>query len=196
MLWAFSHRIILPARKKKKRKIYFKSMLSLLIGMMETILICLLPSTTKSFKMPRPDMLTVLPTTCDKLPHPGCSQHEPQPLLEPTSGVRARFSPANTEFWLDRRSQWQFLNRSVYIDKMHAENVLRRSCQRRKASLTAPVTDQFSTTDTCGKWVLPLMHLSVNKNEAALVTASLGCLPLTKGVKFPFDLYRDPAACK
>lgn len=38
-------------------------MLSLLIGMMETSLICLLYSTTKSFKMPCPDMLTVLPAT-------------------------------------------------------------------------------------------------------------------------------------
>lgn len=129
MLWAFSHRIILPVRKrKKKKKNYFKSMLSLLIGMVETSLICLLHSTTKSFKMPCPDMLTVLPPTCDKLPHLGCSQHEPQPLLQP-------------RILVDRRSQWQFLNRSVYIDKIHAENVFRRTCQRRKASLIAPVTD-------------------------------------------------------
>lgn len=83
MLWAFSHKIILPVREKTKGKIYFKSVLSLLIGMMETSLICLLHSTTKSFKMPCPNMLTVLPTTCDKLQHPGCSQHEPQPLCSP-----------------------------------------------------------------------------------------------------------------
>lgn len=36
-----------------------------------------------------PEILTVLPATRDiKLPHPGCSQHEPRPLLQPTSGVR------------------------------------------------------------------------------------------------------------
>lgn len=105
MLWAFSCRSILPLRKqnkKKKEKLILnqcKSMLSLLIGMMETSLICLLYSTTKSFKMPCPDMLTVLPATCDKLPHAGCSQHEPQPLLQPTSGVRARSSPTSTESW-------------------------------------------------------------------------------------------------
>lgn len=59
---------------------YFKSMLNLLIGKMET---SLMHSTTKSFKMPCPDMLTVLPTTRDKLQHPGCSQHEAQPLCSP-----------------------------------------------------------------------------------------------------------------
>lgn len=74
--------------EEKKGKIGFKSMLSLLIGMMETSLIQVASAFhNKIFEMPCPAIVTLLPATHDsKLPHPGCTQHEPPPL-QPTFGV-------------------------------------------------------------------------------------------------------------
>lgn len=121
--------------------------------------------------MPCPDILTVLPVTHDsKLSYPGCSQHEPQLLLQPTSGVRGWVLSRQHRILVDGRPHWQCLNESFYIDKIWAENVLRLI----RGALTAAVSDKFTVIHIIEKQVLPLAHFSINNNDATPVVVFPG----------------------
>lgn len=84
-------------------------------------------------------MLTMLSAARgSKSPYLGCSQHNPQPSLQPTSGVGGLVL---SRILVAKRPQSPFLNGAFHIHEMHAENMPWRSYQRRKATLTATVSD-------------------------------------------------------
>lgn len=84
-------------------------------------------------------MLTMLSAARgSKSPYLGCCQHDPQPSLQLTSGVGGLVL---SRILVAKRPQSPFLNGAFYIHEMHAENMPWRSYQRRKATLTATVSD-------------------------------------------------------
>lgn len=140
--------------------------------MMETSLICLLPSTTKSFKLPCRDMLTVLPTTCAKLPHPGCSQQEAQPSLQPP--LEAGLGPHQPTHNPGGQKMAMTIPRQVgsYWQSTCREQVLRRTCQREKSEFG-------SSSERPAPWHLWKASAatdapSVDKNWGCSGTAFLG----------------------